>query len=125
MKTETVAVLGASPDPDRYSHKAQRALAAKGHNPVPVNPVYDEVDGMTCYPDLPSCPEKIDTVTVYVKPKILAELVEDILAVRPKRVIFNPGAECSAAETMLEKEGIQVREACTLVLLHSGRFLED
>lgn len=125
MKPETVAVLGASPDPERYSHKALRALAANGHSPLPVNPQYGEVDGTTCYPDLASCPEKIDTVTVYVKPKILAELVEDIIEARPRRVILNPGTECQGAAEVLRDAGIEVEEACTLVLLSSGQFLGD
>ncbi|MDA3872362.1 MAG: CoA-binding protein, partial [Kiritimatiellae bacterium] len=75
---EVVAVLGSSPNPKTYAYKVQRALAVKGHPPVPINPYFEQMDGWVCYPTLQSCPKKIDTTTVYVKPKLLADLLEDI-----------------------------------------------
>jgi uncharacterized protein len=61
---EAVAVLGASPKPARYSHKAIVALQKAGHHVLPINPGQSEIDDLTCYPDLPSCPDKIDSITV-------------------------------------------------------------
>jgi hypothetical protein len=48
--------------------------------------------------------------------------VQDILAVRPRRVIFNPGAENASAAETLARHGIEAVEACTLVLLATGQF---
>lgn len=119
---ENVAILGASPDSHRYSNMAQKALSEKGFQPIPVNPNYVQIDGVTCYRDLVSCDRKIDTVTVYVNPGILETKIEDILAVTPRRVILNPGTESPAVEERLVSAGINVQKACTLVLLNSGRF---
>ena len=119
---ETVVILGASANPDRYSYKAQVALIENGHIPVPVNPGYNQIDGIQCYPELKSVKCHIDTITVYVRPAILRGMTEDIIHARPRRVIFNPGAECREVSARLEAAGIKVRNACTLVLLNTSQF---
>ncbi len=120
--TETVVILGASINPNRYSYMVQLALIENGHTPVPVNPKYDQIDGITCYPELKSLPCKIDTITIYLNPDNLRPMTEDILHVQPRRVIFNPGAECQEVSTRLESAGIKVQNACTLVLLNTSQF---
>jgi predicted CoA-binding protein len=57
---ETVAVLGASRKPERYSHKAMTMLREYGHRPVPVNPAFDEILGEKCYPRVRDIPDKIE-----------------------------------------------------------------
>ncbi len=119
---EVVAILGASNSQYRYAHKAQNALADQGHTPVPINPKYDTVNGIQCYPNLASYPHKIDTITVYVRPSILSGLVQDIIQTSPRRVIFNPGSDDSASMKKIEAAGIEVEMACTLVLLRTSQF---
>ena len=119
---ETVVILGASTNPGRFSHMAQLALLEHGHTPVPVNPRYESIDGIPCYPDLESVRVAVDTVTVYVRPDILAPMIEDVVRMNPGRVIFNPGSESRKASERLASEGIRVQNACTLVLLDSSRF---
>jgi predicted CoA-binding protein len=119
---ETVAVLGASPKPARYSHKAIVALKAAGHRVLPVNPGQTEIDGLTCYPDLSACPGKIDTITVYVNPSILLRRVDDMIRVQPRRVILNPGTESDEVIERLDAAGIEVLRDCTLVMLSRGTF---
>jgi predicted CoA-binding protein len=119
---ETVVILGASTNPNRYSYKAQLALLENGHTPVPVNPRYDQIDGIQCYPDLKSIPGDVDTITVYVKSGTIIPMTGDIIEIQPKRVIFNPGAESKAVAARLESVGIRVQNACTLVLLNTAHF---
>jgi uncharacterized protein len=66
--------------------------------------------------------QKIDTVTMYVNPAISNKYKDDLIAVRPKRVIFNPGSENTPLATALKESGIEVENACTLVLLRSGQY---
>ena len=122
VMAETVVILGASINPDRYAYKAQLALIENGHTAVPVNPRYDQIDGIQCYPELKSLELNIDTITIYVKPAILRNMTEDIIHVNPRRVIFNPGAECREVSARLESAGIKVQNACTLVLLNTSQF---
>jgi len=118
----TVAVIGASAKPARYSNRAMRMLQAHGHVPVPVSRTGEDVLGVKGYASLRDVPERADTVTMYLSPERQAPVIEDVLAVRPRRVIFNPGAENPDAYSRLAQQGIQIVEACTLVLLSTGQF---
>lgn len=120
--TETVAVLGASPKPERYSNKAIRLLQEYGHTVLPVNPAQKEIEGLPVIARLDDLPAGVDTVTVYLSPAHSAPLLPGLLKLKPGRVIFNPGAENPALEKELEKAGIAVEEACTLVLLRTRQF---
>lgn len=120
--SETVAVIGASPKPERYSNKAIRLLREYGHEVLPVNPAQAEIEGLAVTPDIDALPRGVDTVTMYVSPGHSGALQAPLLALKPKRVIFNPGAENPALERALQAAGIKVEEACTLVLLRTGQF---
>lgn len=122
MKTERVAIVGASDNPERYSHKALLLLRCHGHEVVPVHPKLTEIEGVAVVPDLSAIAGPVDTVTMYVGPAISAGLQEKLTALRPRRVIFNPGAENAPLQTALTKAGIVCEEACTLVLLNTGQF---
>ncbi|MFH2093879.1 MAG: CoA-binding protein [Pseudomonadota bacterium] len=119
---ETVAVIGASPKPDRYSNKAIRMLIEYGHTPIPVAPKYETIEELPVYQSLDQIPEKVDTITIYLGPARQESIVRDIIALAPKRVIFNPDTENPAARAQLESAGITVVEACTLVLLKTNQF---
>ena len=119
---EIVAVIGASPKQDRYSNKAMRMLAQYHHTPIPVAPKYEEIEGKKVYQALKDIPEKIDTVTMYVGPARQEAIIKDIIKLGPKRVIFNPDTENKAAYDQLKQAGIEVVEACTLVLLKTNQY---
>lgn len=121
-KSEQVAVLGASSNPDRYSNKAIRMLKDYGHQPIPIHPLEDRIEGLKVSKALSEVSEKIDTITVYVGPKNIGPLIADIVNAKPKRVIMNPGAESDELKLALEKAKIPHLEACTLVLLRTGQF---
>lgn len=119
---ERVAILGASDDPLRYAHRAMRALRGHGHTVLPVNPRLTHIDGIAVEKQLGDLAGTIDTVTVYLRPELAEPLADEIVKVRPRRVIFNPGSESHALRARLEAEGIAVQWQCTLVLLREGRY---
>lgn len=119
---ENVAIIGASSKEDRYAYKAQKMLLDHGHNSFPVNPYGGEALGESFYKSINDIGEDIDTVTLYVAPKRLEKSVDDIIAKKPKRIIFNPGTESSRFKLMFEEAGIETLEACTLVLLSTNQF---
>ncbi|MDA3797650.1 MAG: CoA-binding protein [Kiritimatiellae bacterium] len=119
---KNVAIIGASKKPDRYSYKAFQELLAGGYNPIPINPVLKDIEGVPCYSSLESCPEKIDIITIYVRPSVLADIVPQIINVHPGRVIFNPGTEDEDIMEKLTNAGIKVQTACTIVLLKTNQF---
>ena len=117
-----VAVVGASQKPERYAHRALRMLLSHGFTPIPVSRTGTDILGLKGYASLTDVPDFIDTVTVYLSPEKQASVLQDIVAVRPRRVIFNPGAENARAAETLTRHGVEVVEACTLVLLTTGQF---
>lgn len=117
-----VCVLGASQNPERYSYMAVKMLAGQGHVVLPVHPTLGEIDGIRVFRRLADIPLSVHTVTVYLAPGRSAPLAGEILAARPVRVIFNPGAENEELARALREAGIATLEACTLVLLRTGQF---
>lgn len=122
MSGETVVILGASPKPERYSNKALRLLRNRGHRVIPVHPAIDRIDGLPVKRSLREIDEPVDTLTVYVGPERGEALAEDIVELRPGRVIFNPGTESPYLQDRLAESGIPCVLDCTLVMLDSGRF---
>ncbi len=120
---EHVAVIGASPKEDRYSNKAMRMLAEYKHHPIPVASGYDQIEGEKVYENILDIPDKLDTVTLYLGPKRQTDkVIDQLIAAAPKRVIFNPGTENPASAERLKKAGINVVEACTMVLLKTNQY---
>ena len=117
-----VAVLGASPKPERYSNQAVRLLASFDYRPIPVNPAFEEVEELTCFPNLAAIEEPVHTITLYLGPARSTPLIDDIMAASPQRIIMNPGAENEALAEAASGAGIEVVEGCTLVMLRTGLF---
>ena len=117
-----VAILGASDKPERYAHKAMLRLEDHGHETFLVHPQLKEIGVRPVHPDLAALPEGIHTLAMYVNPRVSTDLVDDILKLSPKRVIFNPGAENRPIYSRLMDAGIHVEEACVLVLLSTDQF---
>jgi predicted CoA-binding protein len=120
--SQRVVVVGASNKPDRYSYRALRMLRQHGHEVVPINPVLDSIEGVPVVKDLSQVTGPVDTVTMYVGAKISAGLTDKLTALKPKRVIFNPGAENAELSEHLRANGIQPLNDCTLIMLGSGDF---
>lgn len=122
---EVVAVLGASSDPSRYSHKAIDMLMEYGHKAIPINPREEKIQGLETFKtvaDLVAQKIKVDTLTMYVNAAISEKYEKDIITLAPTRVIFNPGAESAMLEKSLKQNGIKVENACTLVMLRTNQF---
>jgi uncharacterized protein len=118
MKT---LIVGASTNPERYSNKAANSLLDHGHEIELVGQKDGEIKGheiKTNYPEL----EGVDTVTMYVGPTNQPNLYDYILKQNPRRIIFNPGSENPEFEQLAMEKGIEVEEACTLVLLATGQY---
>lgn len=116
-----VLVYGASTNPERYSFIATNLLQSKGHEVVLVGHRQGQINGVEIQSEKVKH-TNVDTVTLYVGPKNQEGLLEYILDLQPRRVIFNPGTENKQLENACIQAGIQIEEACTLVLLHTGQF---
>ncbi len=122
QREQTVVVLGASADPERYAYLAVAMLKELGHRVIPVHPALSEVQGISVVRSLEEIGERVDTLTLYVGAARLAALIPAMVALRPGRVIFNPGTESAEVVAALDAAGIPWEEACTLVMLRTGQF---
>ena len=120
VTNKQAVVLGMSDRPDSYARMAATGLMEQGYRVVGVSPKRPVIKGVTVVPDLAGVVGEVDLLTVYVSAKISSTLVDDIVALAPKKVILNPGAENPALEEALKSHGIPYERACTLVLLRLG-----
>ncbi len=120
--SEIVAIIGASEKKDRFAHMAMTALRKHGHDVRLVNPFKATIDGDKCFKAVTDIKEKINTVTLYVNPRRFRDHIDEVIQIKPDRVIMNPGTEDVDMEKRLEDAGIKVSRACTLVLLSAGQF---
>jgi predicted CoA-binding protein len=82
-----------------------------------------EISGVTIETDQHFFLDKnIHTVTLYVGAQRQGPLVDWIMQLAPKRVIFNPGTENPTFERQLREAGVEVLEACTLVMLSTRQY---
>ena len=121
MEQPVTLILGASPNPERYSFLATSLLHEKGY---PIYPFGIKNGLIQDIPILTEWPKKgiIDTITLYIGPTGQKAYYESILALAPRRIIFNPGTENPELEQLAVQNGIQTQEACTLVLLKTGQY---
>lgn len=117
-----VVILGASPKPERYAYRAQRMLMEGGYRVTPVHPKVAAIEGVAVVHDLAEIAEPVHTLTLYVGPQRTASMIDDIVALEPVRVIFNPGTESEPLKQRLEAQGAECIEGCTLVMLRTGQF---
>lgn len=114
-------VLGASPNPERYSNMAVNRLTAKGHPVVAIGNRAAAIGDIPVIKEHPQL-DNVDTVTIYLNPGLQKEYYDYILQLHPRRIIFNPGTENDELENIARQNNIQPVEACTLVLLSTGQF---
>ncbi|MDC6367735.1 MULTISPECIES: CoA-binding protein [Flavobacteriaceae] len=114
-------VFGVSVKPYKYSNLAVRRLVENKIDTVAFGHKEGVVDGVEIQNDLNGFKD-IDTITLYLNPKIQQEYYQTIIELKPRRVIFNPGTENPEFYSILKNNGIQAEEACTLVLLATGQY---
>ncbi|MFC6103216.1 CoA-binding protein [Olivibacter domesticus] len=114
-------ILGATPNPSRYAYLAAHRLTAAGHEIVNIGIKKGDVAGVPI--QLPSEPlQDIDTVTLYIGPKLQEQYYSYLMDTHPKRIIFNPGTENAQLVALAKEKGIDTVYACTLVLLSTGQY---
>jgi predicted CoA-binding protein len=122
MNKQTVVVLGASNKPERFANMAIKKLVVHGHTVIPVHPRLTDIDGVPVVHELEQIKDSIDTLTLYVGPQRLHPLIDKIIALGPRRVIFNPGTESAELEKRLTEHNIPFVRGCTLVMLDADEF---
>lgn len=115
-------VLGASPNPERYSYKAVQSLCRRGYPVIAVG-LKSAMIGST--PILKGKPENagpVHTVGLYIGPKNQPDYYDYIISLKPERLIFNPGTWNPVLADLARKAGIEVVDDCMLAMLSCGHY---
>ncbi|MFT5479510.1 MAG: putative CoA-binding protein [Bacteroidia bacterium] len=121
MSNKKTLVLGASTNPARYAFKAINRLRESGHEVIALGLREGKVADVNIDAKA-QWYQKVDTVTMYLGAPRQVQYYQYLMALNPKRIIFNPGAENEELEQLASKNGIETIEACTLVMLSIGNY---
>lgn len=118
---EITLVLGASPNTNRYSYHAVARLRRSGRNVIAVGRRKGNIEGVLIQQIIPQV-ERVHTVALYLSPQNQREYYEAILALKPERIIFNPGSENPELFELAEAHGMNIVEGCVLVMLTTKTY---
>jgi len=120
-ESKKTLVMGASENPERYSFKAINRLLSHGHEVKAIGKKEGTIKNVKIEKGKPAF-EDIDTITLYLSPANQQQYYDYFISLKPKRIIFNPGAENPALQQLCLENKIEPVEACTLVMLAIGAY---
>ncbi|MFO1488180.1 MAG: CoA-binding protein [Verrucomicrobiota bacterium] len=111
----TIAIIGASNDRQKYGNKAVRAFLKQGFTVYPVNPKEAEIEGLPAFKSIREVPVRVFMTSVYVPPPVLLKMLPDIAARGCDELWLNPGTESDEVLAEAERLGLNVIQACSIV----------
>ncbi|MHA1357247.1 MAG: acetate--CoA ligase family protein [Candidatus Helarchaeota archaeon] len=77
INAKSIAVIGASGNPNKLGYHIVRNLVAQGKTIYPINPNITEVLNLKTYPSIQKVPDPISVAVIIVAPKVILKVVED------------------------------------------------
>jgi len=115
----TIAVVGASANPEKSSYGIMRKLQRVGYRVIPVNPRETEVLGERTYASLREIPEHVDIVDVFRRAEDTPPIADDAVAIGAKALWLQSGISSDEAAARAEKGGLTVVMDACIGTLHS------
>jgi predicted CoA-binding protein len=109
------AVVGANQNREKYGNMIYRKLLSRGYETYPVNPMYEEIEGDTCYKDLSSLPVRPDAINIVVSPERARVVVDEAARLGVKNLWFQPGTHTPELLNYARSLGLECVTACILV----------
>jgi len=122
-EARTIAMVGASPNPDRPSNSVMRYLLEQGYRVIPVRPAgCDEVLGVPCVRILAEIEEPIDLVDVFRRPEHTPPHAREAVEVGAGALWLQLGIVSAESRQIAEEAGLDyVEDACTAIV-HRSRL---
>ena len=108
QEVKTIAIVGASSNPDRDSYKVMKFLIDYEYQIYPVNPNETNILGRKCYPDLESIEEKIDMVDVFRAEKFVLDISKVAIKIGAKILWTQEGVIDEKAASLGRSSGLKV-----------------
>jgi predicted CoA-binding protein len=87
----TIAMIGASSNPEKASHGIMQKLQSVGYRVIPVNPREPEVLGERSYPSLADIPERVDSVDVFRRAEDTPPIADEAVRIGAKALWLQSG----------------------------------
>jgi len=109
----TIAMVGASSNPDKASHGIMQKLQKAGYRVIPVNPRETEILGERSFASLIDVPERIDIVDVFRRPEDTPGIADDAVTIGAKALWLQTGIVNEDAAARAKAGGLLVvMDAC-------------
>jgi len=109
----TIAMVGASANPDKDSHGIMRRLQSAGYRVIPVNPRETEILGERSYASLLDVPERIDIVDVFRRSEDTPPIADEAVKIGAKALWLQQGISNEEAAARAKAGGlIVVMDTC-------------
>ena len=109
----TIAMVGASSNPDRASHGIMRKLQQVGYRVIPINPRETEILGERAYASLADVPEPIDIVDVFRRQEDTPAIADEAVKIGAKALWLQTGITNEEAAVRAASGGLMVvMDAC-------------
>ncbi|MBC8131597.1 MAG: CoA-binding protein [Deltaproteobacteria bacterium] len=119
MAAHTIAIVGASSNPDKPSHGVMQKLLSVGYHVIPVNPRESAVLGQRAYASLAEVPEKIDIVDVFRRAEETPSIADEAVALGAKVLWLQSGISNDDAAARAKAGGLTVVMDACLGAMHS------
>jgi predicted CoA-binding protein len=125
-RATTIAVVGASRDPNKAGGSVPEGLQRRGFRVIPINPFADVLFGEQVYRTLADVPEKIDLVDVFRPAADAPEIARQAVAVGAKALWLQLDIRSEEARRIAEAAGLDfVEDECTAVVSSLYRIKKD
>jgi predicted CoA-binding protein len=115
----TIAVVGASSNPEKSSYGIMRKLQSVGYHVIPVNPRETEVLGERAYPSLSDIPVPVDIVDVFRRSEDTPSIADEAVKIGAKVLWLQSGIENEDAAKRAESGGLTVVMDSCLGTMHA------
>ena len=111
---KTIALVGASPKPERASYEVMEFLQERGYRVIPVNPVIagQTLLGETVYASLDDVPDAFDMVDIFRNSEAAGDITKETLALnaskQPKVIWMQLEVINHEAAELAKSKGIKV-----------------
>ena len=117
QRATTIAVVGASRDPNKAGGSVPAGLQQRGFRIIPINPFADALFGERVYRSLSEVPFKIDLVDVFRPAEDAPEIARQAVAVGAAALWLQLDIRSSEARRIAESAGVDfVEDECTAVV---------
>ena len=116
-RSKTIAVVGASRDPNKAGGSVPFGLQARGFRIIPVNPFADELFGERVYRSVLEIPEKVDLVDVFRPAADAPEIARQAVQIGARALWLQLDIRSDEARRIAEAAGLDyVEDQCTAVI---------